>query len=168
MVQVNEITAKTADKCYQRFRELLYNSPLNIPQAYLFVGSPEGKKISWCPPCREAHPDFIKIAKDYADKGQFYTVTVGSKKEWIPEKWGEKNPFKVNNLPMIEGVPTMEIYIRLQDDAKTKLRKLVRVLDPRLSDMLYIIENYLPRYLASIHDKEKEEITKCTVKGHCS
>lgn len=44
MVQVNEITAKTADKCYQQFRELLYNSPLNIPQAYLFVGSPAGKK----------------------------------------------------------------------------------------------------------------------------
>lgn len=166
MVQVNEITAKTADKCYQQFRELLYNSPLNIPQAYLFVGSPAGKKISWCPPCRKAHPDFMKFAKNYDGKGQFYTVTVGSKKEWIPETWGEKNPFKVKTPPMIEGLPTMEIYIRLQDDDKTKLRKLVRVLDPRFDDINYVFWSYLPRYLASIPDKEKEK-THCTIKGPC-
>lgn len=108
----------------------------------------------------------MKFAKNYDGKGQFYTVTVGSKKEWIPETWGEKNPFKVKTPPMIEGLPTMEIYIRLQDDDKTKLRKLVRVLDPRFDDINYVFWSYLPRYLASIPDKEKEK-THCTIKGPC-
>jgi len=164
MVEVNEITARTSDQCYQKFRELLYNSPLNLPQVFLFVGSPEGKKMSWCPPCREAHPDFIRAIRDYAGRGQFYTVTVGSKEEWIPKDWGETNDFKTQNPPMIEGVPTMEIYIRLQDQAKTKLRKLVRVLDPRFNNINYIIECYLPWYMTSILDKEK---TQCTLKDPC-
>ncbi len=164
MTRINVITANTAGKCYEQFQEILYDSPLNIPQVFLFVGNPEGKKISWCPPCREAHPDFIKATKCYAGEGQFYVVTVGSKKEWVPRSWGENNPFKLKNPPMLEGVPTMEIYIRLQDEDKTKLRKLVRVLNPRYYDINYIIESYLPRYVTSIPVKEK---TECTLSG-CS
>ncbi len=141
MVEVVEITGRSAWENYIEFRRILYNTRVDVPQVYLFEGSRECEGKSWCPLCVPVHPEFMRLARKYTDNVEFYTVEVGTLAEWKPEEWGEKNPFKLIKPPQIEGVPTLEIYKKYRSDGQIRQRRFISELNPPKSLLEYIFEN---------------------------
>jgi thiol-disulfide isomerase/thioredoxin len=140
MVEVVEITGKSAWENYIEFRRILYSAQVDVPQAYLFEGSKECEGKSWCQFCVPVHPEFMRLARKYTGNVKFYTVEVGTLAEWKPEEWGEKNPFKVMK-PNLEGVPTLEIHKKYTSDGQIRQRRFISELNPPKSLLEYILEN---------------------------
>jgi thiol-disulfide isomerase/thioredoxin len=159
MDNVTKIAAKRVWATYLKFRELLFTAPLGVNQVFLYKGNPVGKLTSWCPPCREAYPDYIKAVKEYTGDAKFYVVFVGTKKEWAARDWGEVSPFKLL-LPFLSGVPTVEGYVRKEAPYGIATKRLFSDLEPRYNTFKQDFDKYLPK-------PKSPKSTKESKKGSC-
>jgi len=145
MVKVEEIPPGKVRDVYQEYLKLIDNSPVRVAQMILFVGDPECDKISWCPPCRKSHPDFMKAAEAYTGKlTQMYIFPIGPK-----DQWTEMNVFKMF-YPYLEGVPTVEVYIRYPVEDYIRRRKFGRLLSPRFNNFMHLLNEYIPEKIAEL------------------
>lgn len=146
MVEVKVISPDNVRDVYRQFLKIINTSPLKVAQMILYVGDPTGDEISWCPPCRKSHPDFMKAAEGYTGNlAQLYTVPVGPEEEWVKKT----NEFKMF-YPHLETVPTVEIYIRFAVEGQIRRRQFGRLLRPRFDDFMHLLNKYIPEKIAEL------------------
>jgi thiol-disulfide isomerase/thioredoxin len=162
MVRVEKLKQSDPWGNYRSFRELLYTCSLDIPQVFLFYGNPTEKEVSWCPPCRIVHPEFMKLAKAYNGIADVYTIPVGTEEQWKPTDLARMNPFKSFYPPMLQAVPTVLVYKRIERGKVIKVVEYLRKINPSTKFLREIFSEHVPELKQEEKGKKKVECTsKC-------
>jgi len=107
-------------------------------KAYIILfhgGKGDKGERSWCLGCITALEDFENFASSYNGDVEFFTVSVGTQKEWQKKsKEGVRTSLFRRNFPYLQAVPTAIL-------CKGSL-ELVRVLGPGIKDFEHLVERF--------------------------